>query len=81
MGVLCQCVCVCVVECFCLIYVRSSVLFFETKNKKDVDYLKYDNCNNDGIPPQTRYPIMRDALNQTGRQIFYSMCEWGQDAR
>lgn len=41
-----------------------------------VDYLKYDNCYNDDIPPQERYPIMRDALNATGRPIFYSMCEW-----
>ncbi len=22
---------------------------------------------------------MRDALNETGKEIFYSMCEWGQD--
>jgi len=44
-----------------------------------VDYLKYDNCNNQNIPPKTRYPIMRDALNATGRQIFYSLCEWGED--
>jgi len=42
-----------------------------------VDYLKYDNCNDDGTPPQHRYPVMRDALNATGRPIFYSMCEWG----
>lgn len=26
-----------------------------------------------------RYPVMRDALNATGRQIFFSMCEWGVD--
>ena len=38
-----------------------------------VDYLKYDNCYNDNISPETRYPIMRDALNATGRPIFYSM--------
>jgi len=44
-----------------------------------VDYLKYDNCYNLGIKPQKRYPPMRDALNSTGRQIFYSLCEWGQD--
>ena len=30
-----------------------------------------------GIDPQIRYPIMRDALNKTGRPIFYSLCEWG----
>jgi len=44
-----------------------------------VDYLKYDNCNNNNIPPRTRYPVMRDALNATSQKIFFSMCEWGQD--
>jgi len=44
-----------------------------------VDYLKYDNCNTDGTPPEQRYPPMRDALNATGRYIFFSMCEWGVD--
>ncbi|XP_071934398.1 alpha-galactosidase 3-like isoform X2 [Coffea arabica] len=45
----------------------------------DVDYLKYDNCFNLGIQPKERYPPMRDALNATGRKIFYSLCEWGVD--
>jgi len=40
-----------------------------------VDYLKYDNCNNDGTSPETHYSTMRDALNATGRPIFYSLCE------
>ncbi|KAL7229273.1 hypothetical protein ACSBR2_007890 [Camellia fascicularis] len=44
-----------------------------------VDFLKYDNCYNLGIKPQERYPPMRDALNATGRTIFYSICEWGVD--
>ncbi|KAM7265902.1 hypothetical protein ACFE04_003585 [Oxalis oulophora] len=44
-----------------------------------VDYLKYDNCFNLGIKPIDRYPPMRDALNATGRTIFYSLCEWGVD--
>ena len=44
-----------------------------------VDYLKYDNCNSGSTKPETRYPVMRDALNATGRPIFYSMCEWGVD--
>ncbi|XP_011076596.1 alpha-galactosidase 3-like [Sesamum indicum] len=42
-----------------------------------IDYLKYDNCFNLGIEPEERYPPMRDALNATGRTIFYSLCEWG----
>jgi len=44
-----------------------------------VDYLKYDNCNNEGLDPKKRYPTMRDALNATGRRIFFGMCEWGQE--
>ncbi|XP_004364049.1 alpha-galactosidase [Capsaspora owczarzaki ATCC 30864] len=45
-----------------------------------VDYLKYDNCNAPSDQtPEVRYPVMRDALNATGRPIFFSMCEWGVD--
>ncbi|MEU5366226.1 NPCBM/NEW2 domain-containing protein [Streptomyces sp. NPDC005925] len=44
-----------------------------------VDYLKYDNCNNQGVDAQTRYRTMRDALAATGRPIVYSICEWGQN--
>ena len=40
---------------------------------------RYDNCYNEGIIPEKRYPVMRDALNKTGKQIFFSMCEWGMD--
>jgi alpha-galactosidase len=42
-----------------------------------VDYLKYDNCNNDGTAAKNRYSAMRDALNKTGRPIFFSICNWG----
>eukprot|EP00850_Spirogloea_muscicola_P004382 SM000019S04926 [mRNA] locus=s19:494:4556:+ [translate_table: standard] len=45
-----------------------------------VDYLKYDNCYTDLSKPEKRYPRMRDALNATGRQIFFSLCEWGVDS-
>ncbi|MER6079291.1 ricin-type beta-trefoil lectin domain protein [Streptomyces sp. NPDC001833] len=44
-----------------------------------VDYLKYDNCNNTGVPARTRYTAMRDALAATGRPILYSLCNWGQE--
>jgi alpha-galactosidase len=43
-----------------------------------VDYLKYDNCNNQNVDAQTRYKAMRDALLNTGRPIVYSICEWGR---
>jgi alpha-galactosidase len=44
-----------------------------------VDYLKYDNCNNEGISAQTRYTAMKNALAATGRSIVLSLCVWGQE--
>ncbi|WP_426502375.1 glycoside hydrolase family 27 protein [Dactylosporangium sp. McL0621] len=49
-----------------------------------VDYLKYDNCSNNGSSTTqqyiARYSAMRDALAATGRPIVYSICEWGVNA-
>ncbi len=45
-----------------------------------VDYLKYDNCNNDGSSAQNRYTTMRNALAATGRPILFSLCSWGQES-
>eukprot|EP01114_Cavostelium_apophysatum_P003218 TRINITY_DN129_c0_g2_i1.p1 TRINITY_DN129_c0_g2~~TRINITY_DN129_c0_g2_i1.p1 ORF type:complete len:411 (+),score=76.18 TRINITY_DN129_c0_g2_i1:2-1234(+) len=65
---------------------RPGSLGFETIDAKayaswGVDYLKYDNCNVTlAQKPEERYPVMRDALNATGRPILFSMCEWGVDA-
>lgn len=64
--------------------VRPGSLFHEKDDAElfaswGVDYLKYDNCFNLGINPKERYPPMRDALNSTGRKMFYSLCEWGVD--
>lgn len=43
-----------------------------------VDYLKYDNCYQDnGLPPK-RYGAMHNALVNSGRDVFYSLCEWGR---
>ncbi|ATL25906.1 NPCBM/NEW2 domain-containing protein [Streptomyces formicae] len=48
-----------------------------------VDYLKYDNCNNQGVDAKQRYITMRDALKaaseSVGRPIVYSICEWGEN--
>ncbi|KAK4750296.1 hypothetical protein SAY87_027745 [Trapa incisa] len=44
-----------------------------------VDYLKYDNCENTGTSPKKRYPVMSKALLNSGRPIFFSLCEWGQE--
>ncbi|MCP2164869.1 NPCBM/NEW2 domain-containing protein [Goodfellowiella coeruleoviolacea] len=44
-----------------------------------VDYLKYDNCNNQGRPAVERYQAMSDALRKTGRPIVFALCEWGEN--
>jgi alpha-galactosidase len=44
-----------------------------------VDYLKYDNCNNQKRPAIERYTAMSKALQATGRPIVFSLCEWGEN--
>jgi len=44
-----------------------------------VDYLKYDNCNNEKRPAIPRYTAMSNALKATGRPIVFSLCEWGEN--
>ena len=42
-----------------------------------VDYLKYDWCNTGTRNAEEAYKLMADALRSTGRDIVFSMCEWG----
>ena len=63
---------------------RAGSLGYEATDAADyaawgVDYLKYDNCYNNGVKAEIRYPAMRDALLATGRPIFYSICNWGEE--
>ena len=48
-----------------------------------IDYLKYDNCYNKGVPARKRYGDMskalRDTTKTTGREIFFSICSWGDE--
>jgi alpha-galactosidase len=44
-----------------------------------VDYLKYDNCNNQKLDARQRYTAMGEALRNTSRPIFYAVCEWGEN--
>ncbi|KAL8111023.1 hypothetical protein AgCh_026691 [Apium graveolens] len=44
-----------------------------------IDYLKYDNCFNNNVTARHRYPVMSKALLNSGRPIFFSLCEWGQE--
>ena len=39
--------------------------------------LKYDWCFTENINPKGAYGLMSEALKATGRQIWFSMCEWG----
>ena len=42
-----------------------------------VDYLKYDWCSTGDRNAKEGYALMADALRQSGREIVFSMCEWG----
>ena len=42
-----------------------------------VDYLKYDWCSTGDRNSQEAYAVMADALRASGRNIVFSMCEWG----
>ncbi|GAA2671104.1 MULTISPECIES: NPCBM/NEW2 domain-containing protein [Actinosynnema] len=55
--------------------VRDAALFASW----GVDYLKYDNCHNQGIDARLRYRAMRDAIAATGRPMVLSVCEWGEN--
>jgi alpha-galactosidase len=43
-----------------------------------IDYLKYNNRNNDGTDVLSRYAAMGNALAKSGRIIVYSICNWGE---
>jgi hypothetical protein len=45
-----------------------------------IDYLKYDNCGGfqaNTLSAQDRFKLMGYALKNSGRDIFYSLCQWG----
>jgi alpha-galactosidase len=42
-----------------------------------VDYLKYDWCSHGTQNAEASYRLMRDALDQSGRLMTFSICEWG----
>lgn len=51
----------------------------ETIASWGVTLLKYDNCGAEGITEEeqaARHQAMRDALNATGKAIYYSLSEW-----
>ncbi len=44
-----------------------------------IDYLKEDWCYCETVNPKGAYALMRDALHDAGRPIYFSMCEWGSN--
>lgn len=62
----------------------TASLGFEEQDAKtfaswDVDYLKYDYClaPADSNTAKQRYKKMADALRNSGREIVFGICEWG----
>ena len=58
---------------------RPGSLHYETKDANTyavwgVDYLKLDSCYLDNTTADVEIGIMRDALNASGRSIFFSIC-------
>ena len=45
----------------------------------NIDYLKYDWCNTEGINAKEAYTTMSNALKVAGKSIVFSMCEWGDN--
>jgi alpha-galactosidase len=47
--------------------------------KWEIDYLKYDWCDTEGLKAEGAYTTMRDALFAAGHPIVFSLCEWGNN--
>lgn len=55
----------------------QDALFFA---RNEIDYLKYDWCSHPRqLQGWTLYNRMRMALNATGRDILFSICNWGEE--
>jgi len=45
----------------------------------NIDFLKYDWCNTEGINAKEAYTTMSNALKSAGKPIVFSLCEWGDN--
>jgi len=43
----------------------------------NIDYLKFDWCNTNGINAKEAYTTMSKALHKAGHPMIFSLCEWG----
>ncbi|MDI1255599.1 MAG: glycoside hydrolase family 27 protein [Flavobacterium sp.] len=57
-------------------YEYQDARFYATLN---IDYLKYDWCNTQGITAKEAYSTMSNALKTAGKPIVFSLCEWGDN--
>ena len=55
-------------------YEYQDARFYASLN---IDYLKYDWCNTDGMTTKEAYTTMSKALKATRHPIVFSLCEWG----
>ncbi len=58
---------------------NKEVIDAQTYASWGIDYLKYDYCNApaDQATAINRYKAMADALNNSGRDMVFAACEWG----
>jgi alpha-galactosidase len=45
----------------------------------NIDFLKYDWCNTEGINAKEAYTTMSNALKIAGKPILFNLCEWGDN--
>jgi alpha-galactosidase len=57
-------------------YEYQDARFYASLN---IDYLKFDWCNTEGINAKEAYTTMSKALKTAGRPIVFSLCEWGNN--
>lgn len=55
-------------------YEYQDARFYASLN---IDFLKYDWCNTQGINSKEAYTTMSNALKAAGKPIVFSLCEWG----
>ncbi|WP_026705712.1 glycoside hydrolase family 27 protein [Flavobacterium soli] len=57
-------------------YEYQDARFYASLN---IDFLKYDWCNTQGITAKEAYTTMSNALKTAGKPIVFSLCEWGDN--
>jgi len=57
-------------------YEYQDARFYASLN---IDFLKYDWCNTEGISAKEAYTTMSNALKTAGKPILFSLCEWGDN--